>query len=258
MHDFQKVISLTNAFKLRLVNLLEQLVNYIFCFSARILFTMAQGGHSLQVLPEKAKVRLPNWYAPPGSDPSKEAQDNLKTEVASEEHRAEQVHPPLPPPSPLQRKALSPIKSNACSVCQKSFSDMHKLTRHMRTHTGERPYECVLCQKRFGRSDKLKRHMTIHSGEKPYKCDFCEKCFGRQDKLTQHFKTHTDMRATYQCELCDKRFMLLASLSAHMSTHNSPQNSYECNKCGKMFVSSTTLEKHQQNHCERKSYESYQ
>ena len=82
-------------------------------------------------------------------------------------------------------------KVHLCKVCNRSFSRSDMLTRHMRLHTGLRPYECRMCGQVFSRSDHLHTHLRTHTGEKPYRCPQCPYAAPRRDMITRHMRIHT-------------------------------------------------------------------
>ncbi|XP_066504373.1 zinc finger and BTB domain-containing protein 7A [Hoplias malabaricus] len=102
-----------------------------------------------------------------------------------------------------------------CPICSKVIQGAGKLPRHIRTHTGEKPYECAICKVRFTRQDKLKVHMRKHTGEKPYLCMQCGAAFAHNYDLKNHMRVHTGLRP-YQCSSCFKTFVRSDHLHRHL------------------------------------------
>ena len=57
-------------------------------------------------------------------------------------------------------------KRLGCSLCARVFTNASDLRKHMRVHTGERPFFCRVCQKTFTQSSDLYRHLRkVHEIE---------------------------------------------------------------------------------------------
>lgn len=138
---------------------------------------------------------------------------------------------PIPPinPRPINRAGLSILKEKRdptkkakvppserpykCPIesCPRRFSRSDELTRHMRTHTGQKPFQCRICMRNFSRSDHLTTHIRTHTGEKPFACEVCGRRFARSDERRRHMKIH--LREQQKHEEDQRKKVMLAPSS---------------------------------------------
>ncbi|GLH10419.1 Krueppel homolog 1, partial [Gryllus bimaculatus] len=135
-------------------------------------------------------------------------------------------------------------KNLECFVCQKKFSRRSKLVRHMRSHSGERPYECSVCRKGFAHQD-LAKHMRNHSGERSYECAVCQKSFLDRSALVRHMEIHSARR--HECSICQKSFADRSYLVRHRRFHTG-ECPNECSVCQRSFVQKADLVTHMRIH----------
>lgn len=53
-------------------------------------------------------------------------------------------------------------QQHQCLICKYTSYHLTTMKRHVRAHTGERPYRCTMCDKRFIQNADLKKHMKSH------------------------------------------------------------------------------------------------
>ncbi|XP_012712180.2 early growth response protein 1 isoform X1 [Fundulus heteroclitus] len=100
------------------------------------------------------------------------------------------------PPAGRQCKTPPHERPYACPAdgCDRRFSRSDELTRHVRVHTGQKPFQCRICMRNFSRSDHLTTHIRTHTGEKPFACAECGRKFARSDERKRHAKIHQRQR----------------------------------------------------------------
>jgi KRAB domain-containing zinc finger protein len=162
-------------------------------------------------------------------------------------------------PSPQQRRY-------ACKECGKFFAQQRNLTRHMVTHTGEKPYKCAKCFRNFSQSSSMQLHMRkFHNGnpadelrlykkreKKKHECADCGKIFFHLGGYKAHQLVHTGEKP-FSCVVCDKKFARRGTLDDHMRVHTG-EKPFPCPVCSKAFARSTDRVIHMRIHTGEKPY----
>ncbi|CAG0893646.1 unnamed protein product [Cyprideis torosa] len=103
----------------------------------------------------------------------------------------------------------------SCDMCGLKFNRKYNFERHLRSHTGEKPFDCKFCGRTFSDASGRDRHHLLHEGKhRQIECPLCSKKMRDKWTLENHLRKHTGERP-FVCS-CGSRFRKMSSLRAHV------------------------------------------
>ncbi|KAH8351154.1 hypothetical protein KR084_008092 [Drosophila pseudotakahashii] len=147
-----------------------------------------------------------------------------------------------------------------CDQCGNNITGKSSFDRHLRKHSGIRPFQCELCPARFLSSGELKGHQVMHTGDRKFQCRYCERTYVNYSGRLRHERTHTNDRP-FVCAQCGKSFTNSYILKNHMLIHTGERlfrlvndllykckivqtNLNRCELCHRSFARPTHLKTH--------------
>lgn len=152
------------------------------------------------------------------------------------------------------RKTSTVAARTTCDICGFVFKKSVRTTserflRHMRSHTGEKPFKCGQCSLAFTVKGNLQRHEMLHAGTGRFICEYCAQTFHQKTSLWCHvYKQHADKldsdpsKRPFNCRFCGERFYTEHHVRRHVEEHH---KSTFCEVCGKMFDRYSDLQNHE-------------
>ncbi|XP_017131612.1 zinc finger protein 771 [Drosophila elegans] len=108
-----------------------------------------------------------------------------------------------------------------CEVCSKRFVHKVALYKHKMIHDNEtKRLECQVCGFKTRTKAHLERHMRSHTGDKPFACPVCNKRFSQMYNMKAHLREHespgTNRHRRFHCPKCTHTFINEQNYESHV------------------------------------------
>ena len=156
---------------------------------------------------------------------------------------------------PIQRKTPASVHTQLmCNYCNYTSPKRYLLTRHMKTHSEERPHKCHICDRGFKTVPSLQNHINTHTGVRPHKCKECDSAFTTSGELVRHVRYRHTFEKPHKCTECDYSSVELSKLKRHMRSHTG-ERPYQCPHCSYASPDTYKLKRHLRIHTGERPYE---
>ena len=132
-----------------------------------------------------------------------------------------------------------------CRLCPAVYPNLRALKGHNKEHMTKAPYECNVGKCEYSSSDKstLARHMRTHTGEKPFECRLCNYGFTTKANCERHLKnkhgktgrdTIRENLIVHETDEPDAN----ALHKMHLEAHREGSGDFRCKVCKQHFETS--------------------
>ena len=140
-----------------------------------------------------------------------------------------------------------------CNYCNYTSPKRYLLTRHMKTHSEERPHKCNICDRGFKTVASLQNHINTHTGIRPHRCKECASAFTTSGELVRHVRYKHTFEKPHKCSECDYSSVELSKLKRHMRSHTG-ERPFQCPQCTYASPDTYKLKRHLRIHTGEKPY----
>ncbi|XP_078669736.1 uncharacterized protein LOC144910461 isoform X1 [Branchiostoma floridae x Branchiostoma belcheri] len=143
-------------------------------------------------------------------------------------NRAITLHEKVHEVGPDKALPSSSLGNRLCGICGYIACSRARLVKHIRKHTGEKPFTCAHCPFKTSLEDTLTKHNRHHEGNGAVKCRYCSYSSDIIRVVTNHEKLHEEQTNDTQQSTTPLKTEPSSSSSVEETKEAKPENMYSC------------------------------